>query len=675
MLRWMRRWLSGTDDAPTEGEIDIAKDADLQCTRTGQVLSDLGGKSVFDLNAERETELARRRSEFQAKHGKTGLLGEVRRLIALSDRIAPARRDARGEIKRDGSTVHKLVFTTEPGIEVPALLFTPEKADASAPLTVVIGYDKKEAIGPEGPVEGLLKKGRRALVADLRGMGETAPEARRAGPLGALVNEAFLSLHLGRPLLGQRVGDLLAVIAAMASESPGGISLVGHGTAGPIALHAAAFEPTIVALSLDGAITSWADVVRTPLTVDQLQSVVPGALAFYDLPDLAATFAPRPLQIRSATDASGRPMAPERVNAAYAVVRKAYRERGAEASLTVDVGRPRPTRKPLVRAIDLSIGESQSVTLANGQTATVKLVGVDEQRDPIRSAIRKAKVKLEVNGTPVTITSGNYQLPVPAGGVQVDCPVTGGYRLNSNQDLWALVKDARIRLWPAGSPWIEPTRFAYPVRRRWFASSTQMANEPVYVDGGENPSVKEIYYHNGLDIGGAEGLVEIVAATDGIVVSAGNEHVAWRESGPVRPRSDAVYVLDDQGWYYSLRASPIDRPGDQAGDGRTDGPEGRRPGEGRGERRLVASSLRDHEPAALGRWGTQEGYAFLWQAYLREQKPEVLAVARPHRLAWTGEPVVLDGSKSWSRSGPIARLRVELRRRQDGERTANRADL
>ena len=57
-----------------------------------------------------------------------------------------------------------------------------------------------------------------------------------------------------------------------------------------------------------------------------------------------------------------------------------------------------------------------------------------------------------------------------------------------------------------------------------------------------------------------------------------------------------------------------------------------------------------------GKWGTQEGYAFLWQAALREQKPDVIAVARPHRLAWAGEPVVLDGSKSWSRSGPIARF-------------------
>jgi cephalosporin-C deacetylase-like acetyl esterase len=340
MLRWMRRWLSGIDDAPTEGEIDIAKDAELQCTRTGQVLSDLGGKSVFDLNAERETELARRRSEYQAKHGKTGLLGEVRRLIALSDRIAPARREERGEMKRDGNAVRKLVFTTEPGIEVPALLVTPEKADGAAPLTIVIGYDKQEAIGPEGPVEGLLKKGRRVLVADLRGMGETAPAAGRAGPLGAGVNEAFLSLHLGRPLLGQRVGDLLAVIAVMASESPGGISLIGRGTAGPIALHAAAFERRIVALTLDGMITSWADVVRTPLSRDQLQSVVPNALAFYDLPDLAAVVAPRPLNIRSTVDASGRPMVPQRVDAAYDATRVAYRQRGAETALMVDAGRP-----------------------------------------------------------------------------------------------------------------------------------------------------------------------------------------------------------------------------------------------------------------------------------------------------------------------------------------------
>jgi hypothetical protein len=39
-----------------------------------------------------------------------------------------------------------------------------------------------------------------------------------------------------------------------------------------------------------------------------------------------------------------------------------------------------------------------------------------------------------------------------------------------------------------------------------------MANEPVHVDGGEVPGDKPIYYHYGLDIGGAEERVEVVAA-------------------------------------------------------------------------------------------------------------------------------------------------------------------
>ncbi len=40
----------------------------------------------------------------------------------------------------------------------------------------------------------------------------------------------------------------------------------------------------------------------------------------------------------------------------------------------------------------------------------------------------------------------------------------------------------------------------YPVRQRWFASRTQMANEPTYVDEGERISSAKIYYHAGLDI-------------------------------------------------------------------------------------------------------------------------------------------------------------------------------
>ena len=46
----MRRWLLKKDDAIDEPDFPIATDAELQCTRTGQVLSDFKDVSVFDLN-------------------------------------------------------------------------------------------------------------------------------------------------------------------------------------------------------------------------------------------------------------------------------------------------------------------------------------------------------------------------------------------------------------------------------------------------------------------------------------------------------------------------------------------------------------------------------------------------------------------------------------------------
>ena len=43
-MRWMRRWLLGKDDAPVEEKVAIFTDAQLQCTRSGQVLEDFKGR-------------------------------------------------------------------------------------------------------------------------------------------------------------------------------------------------------------------------------------------------------------------------------------------------------------------------------------------------------------------------------------------------------------------------------------------------------------------------------------------------------------------------------------------------------------------------------------------------------------------------------------------------------
>jgi hypothetical protein len=42
---------------------------------------------------------------------------------------------------------------------------------------------------------------------------------------------------------------------------------------------------------------------------------------------------------------------------------------------------------------------------------------VDKGRDPVRLAVRGAKVKVEVNGESVTLSSGDDRRPISAGGV------------------------------------------------------------------------------------------------------------------------------------------------------------------------------------------------------------------------------------------------------------------
>ena len=196
--------------------------------------------------------------------------------------------------------------------------------------------------------------------------------------------------------------------------------------------------------------------------------------------------------------------------------------------------------------------KASTVELADGSQATVKLLDLQESRDSIRNAVRRAVVTVEVDGQRAELVAAMYNLPQTVGKVQIDCPVTRGYQSNAHRDgIWNLARDARLRLWPAGSPLLAPGTFVYPARERWFASDTHMANDPCYVDGGERPDVRQIYYHYGLDIGGSEGMVDVVAATAGLVVSVGDAVLPGHEKNtPVEPRYDVVYLLDDRGWYY-----------------------------------------------------------------------------------------------------------------------------
>ncbi len=312
---------------------------------------------------------------------------------------------------------------------------------------------------------------------------------------------------------------------------------------------------------------------------------------------------------------------------------------------------PEPTLDPIVRVVDLNVGEEQQVTLADGQQITIELLELNEQRDTVRDAVRQSAVSVQIGQDTATLVSALYRLPQVVGGVQVDCPITKGYCLgNSKGNPWGLTADARIRLWPVGSPLTRPGTFGYPLKQKWFASATQACNEPCYVDGSELPRSKKIYYHYGYDFGGAEGLVEVVSATSGLVVSSGEARLPGFDETPVAPRYDVIYLLDERGWYYRYsHLQTIDsaiRPGQMVHIGQRLGVLGKEGGSGGWSHLHFDITFR--QPS--GEWGVTDAFALCRDAYVREYQPKSIACARPHHFALLGEKVTLDGSRSWASS-------------------------
>ncbi|MBI3462996.1 MAG: PKD domain-containing protein [Planctomycetes bacterium] len=590
-----------------------------------------------------------------------------------------------------GSYVRRLLtYASEPDSRVPAYLLIPKRAlegKETAPAVLCL-HPTDDRIGHKVVVglggnpnrqyaQELAERGYVALAPSYPLLANYQPDLKKLGYQSGTMKAIWDNV---------RGIDLLESLPYV---KPGGAGAIGHSLGGHNAVYTAVFDERIKAIVtscgldsyldyMDGDIRGWTSTRYMPKLLDYKDRLeeIP-----FDFHELVGSLAPRHCLISAPLGDSNFKW--ESVDRIAKAARPVYALYGVPERLRVEhpdcdhdfpdpmrqaayqlfdavlhgpaAAQTEPALTPLLRVVDLSVGELQPVELSDGATATVKLLDLQEQCDDVRGAVRAARLSLEVNGQQVELVAAPYELPKTLAGVQIDCSVTKGYNSNGRPRTWGLDKDVRLRLWPEGSPLLQRGTFVYPVKQRWFASDTQMANEPVHVDDVERPSqTSNIYYHDGLDIGGAEGMVEVVAATDGLVVSSGlNVLDAHKQDTPVEPRYDVVYVLDARGWYYRYsHLKEIDAtivPGRRVKMGGRVGVLGKEGGSGGWSH--LHFDIKSRQPS--GKWGTQEGYAFLWDAYRQQHKPKLIAVARPHQLIWSGDAAVLDATKSWSERGRI----------------------
>ncbi len=304
---------------------------------------------------------------------------------------------------------------------------------------------------------------------------------------------------------------------------------------------------------------------------------------------------------------------------------------------------------------ELNKGETADIELVNGEIVTLSLLDISVFRDSLRGAVRDVRVRVSVDGEEITIGSGNYHLPVTTGRVKIDCPVIKEFTVSSYyRHDGELPADARIRLWPKDSPYIGPGTFGFPLEQAWLVNRMQSQNELAGLGWAENLRSTNHGYHSTHDFGGAEGMDVILAATGGLVVSSSNEVLEGFEDLPGDVRPDVVWVVDGRNWYYRYShlnsIEPDIVPGANIEMGQKLGYMGKQGGSG-GWVHLHFGV--HHKNPETGRWEVEDAWPFLWEAYVNEYDPQVVAVARPRQLLWTGQETALDGSKSVSLAGDI----------------------
>src|SRR6266704_3129444 len=163
---WFSRWLKGARDTDPEPQIEMATPEELRCTPTGQVSTSLGGESVFTLNQKRLAQLKTSRLTRPAD-----LPGKVREVIRYEPLSGPLQVTSYGTITRSGYRIEKLIYESEPGIVIPALLYVPDAGASKKAALLMVSGDGKAASTAEA--EQFATSGTVVLSIDMRGTGET----------------------------------------------------------------------------------------------------------------------------------------------------------------------------------------------------------------------------------------------------------------------------------------------------------------------------------------------------------------------------------------------------------------------------------------------------------------------------------------------------------------------
>jgi len=316
-VAWFRQWLGATGPLVAEGNDQPLPETALRCTTTGQV--NTAFKDEVTLAA---THLAEARWIAAARpaYAPEALAQVVSQQLGLRPARARVTLDLewRDSVRLpNGSTLRSLLLRRPGEPPLPTRLLLP-RHEATALVLWLPGQGLAAVLRDSAArLAAYQRQGTAVLLADLRGLGETAdlPAFNDPKYYNQQYRPAMLALHTGRPLLAQQVtdvGTLLCFLRADASYQSHAadhwprlpLLLRADGPAALAALHAAVLSPQLLAgrpdalippnqVQVSGGPPAFQYLLENPTAKDAYPAVLPGMLRAYDVPDLRRALGPR----------------------------------------------------------------------------------------------------------------------------------------------------------------------------------------------------------------------------------------------------------------------------------------------------------------------------------------------------------------------------------------------
>ncbi len=308
----------GNPGSSQDLEVDIPTPEELRVTKTGQLATSVGGKTINQLNrALVQTQLSLlRKSRLTDKDHRKHTILSASKISGFKTPTDYGKTIFSGRYLKPDYYLEKYLLEGSGDYKLPALVLKPLHNPNNRTVLIFDSDGMEKSLAENQWIHGMLSKGFHIVLVDLPGIGSLGPGYLKGDSYinDVSYNQWFGASLVGQSFVGLRAEDILRVVFFAKNQFKGNtVSAISKGPLASGLLHAAAFQESIESLILLSPFLSYAEIAQTQFyNSSYIPFTVPGAINKYDLPDLMASFCPKRLLILNPKSATGNTISNEK---------------------------------------------------------------------------------------------------------------------------------------------------------------------------------------------------------------------------------------------------------------------------------------------------------------------------------------------------------------------------